>query len=144
MPATLTLSDERVEALRRLAAIEQIEPVEWIGRAIRDAAHCELDAPLPGWTIEARGRAVLFANDGGMEQTMAADVARSLAITIREAAQVGGRMCLDLDANVLVGRRGVAVKLKGVDGGAERAVSWEVAREIADLLDRAADEADRT
>ena len=139
------LAPEHHAALTLLADKDGVGLAEWLGRAIGDAAMCELADPLPGWHVSGAGGRVRLDHADGIRARMRTDDARSLATMIRDAAKKKGKFqVIELDAQVGIERVGRALRVVDMTNAAHRTVSWSVAHQLADLLGRAASAADRT
>ena len=145
MPRPVSLPDERHEALQQLAELDGLQLNEWLGAAISKEANLRLPHPLPGWEIKLGKGTVHLHHRDGIQAEMEPDAARGLARHIRELAQKGGpKIVVDFDTDpagtgwVVTERRGRSVRIRMQDGTGARDLSWEVARDLADLLERAA------
>lgn len=144
MPDFIQLPSERVEQLRALSRNRDMPIADLIGEFVNDQIDKgHIDRAIPTIDVRRVGENVEI-DYGTFKRSFAPDLARAYAINLRWFARPKNdalKATIDgVSGSELVGlsRRGTSVKATGEDGSA-RALAPSIARELAALIEAAAE-----
>lgn len=141
MSNMLNLPAERVEQLRAIAAARRLPTVTAaIGYLIRkEIAAGTIPADLPGISIKKNAKGVAIGFDDRTPTIYAKADAAKLARTIRDVALGEAAGLADITGNWIVVGRGTGVKVHVPAGSDARTFSRDLALDLADLIETAAE-----
>lgn len=139
MPDYIKLPSERVEQLRTLAKNLDMTIADCIGMFInQQIENGNLVQGVPGFRIYREGKEVHVGTDEWdkvVSSQSATNIARSIRALISPSKD---NPVMPLPEGFGLARRGTSLKLRDTRTGAEKTLAPSIAKDVADLLERAA------
>lgn len=139
MPKNINLPTERVQQLEKLAEKWSMSVADVVGELIHQQIEKgELEPDVPGFRIYREGKEVHVGTDEWnkvVSSQSATNIARSIRALISPSKD---NPVMPLPEGFGLARRGTSLKLKDTRTGAEKTLAPSIAKDVADLLERAA------
>ena len=139
-PVTVRLDPRRLEQLKAIGTALNLSSAGVIADLIRQKIADKVISPdIPGATVKRIGAGVLVELSPDHPHTYAPAHARKLAATIRELVSNGGSSIVDLGGGFAVLRQGSGYKIAAPFPGPEVSFPGDLALDLADLIEAAAE-----
>ncbi|MBN9450483.1 MAG: hypothetical protein J0I42_00910 [Bosea sp.] len=136
----LRLPPRRLDQLKTLSAVLNLSLADTIGHMLRkEIAAGVIPGTIPGIVVERAGDTVSITFDDHPALVFSLDIARLFASTIRDVvAGVSGPYTIQAGAWFSIQRIGNGFKINLRMGGPDVVLSGDLARDLADLIEKAA------
>ncbi len=139
MPRNVNLPDERVAQLEELGAKWNMTVADVVGKLIHQQIEKgELEPSVPGFRILKEGTEVRIGTEE-WDKLVSAQDASNVSNAIKALLTPSKRNpLLPLPDGISLARRGTSLKIKDTATGAEKTLAPSIARDVADLIAKAA------
>lgn len=139
-PVTVRLDPRRLEQLKAIGSALNLSSAAVIAQLIREKiAEKVIASDIPGVTVKRVGDGVLVELSPGHPHTYTPAVALHLAATIRDLVIEGGASFVSIDGSFAVLRQGAGYKIAAPFPGPEVSFPGDLALDLADLIEAAAE-----